>query len=58
MLGFSGPELLLTTGIGLLVLGPTQLKQTIRFVAKSIRYIKGALADIANHLDSSIDDKK
>ncbi|WP_018300502.1 Sec-independent protein translocase subunit TatA/TatB [Fangia hongkongensis] len=57
MFGLSGPELLLSAGIGLLVLGPEQLKQVVRFIAKCIRSVRKIMSDISTYLESTIDDK-
>jgi Sec-independent protein translocase protein TatA len=58
MFGLSGPELLLTAGIGLLVLGPQQLKQVVRFMAKCVRSVRKIMSDVSTYLESSLDDKK
>jgi len=58
MFGFSGPELLLTGGIGLLVLGPQQLKQVVGFIAKLVQGTRKIIGDMSGYLDSTLDDKK
>ena len=58
MFGFTGPELLLTAVIGLLILGPDQLKQVVRFIAKMVKGIRNFFGEVSEYLESSIDDNK
>ncbi|MDC0534505.1 hypothetical protein OAO18_01700 [Francisellaceae bacterium] len=54
MFGLNNSELLLTCIIGLLVLGPTQLKQVAKIIITIIKKIKKEIKEIAQKIEHQI----
>jgi Sec-independent protein translocase protein TatA len=58
MMGISSLELIIVALIGLIFLGPEQMKIVVRFIARIIRGMKKVAFEVNNYLESSLEDNK